>query len=285
MKRQDFHNVIVDDKHRILYCYIPKVACSNWKRVMFTLKNDKPYGDLSSIDREFVHTPNLFPLLSRFSMEGIEMRLTNYTKFLFVRDPFVRLISAYRDKFEKNNENEYFYNYTKHIMRLYGKKFNLPKTVGEAFASGVHPTFHDFIQYLLDPITQWHQPFEPHWRQMYRLCHPCSIQYDFIGHQETLTEDAEELLKILKLQDDIKLPPSYVNMTSTEFVMNWFKTIPLEERRKLYNIYEKDFQLFGYSRPDKLLMVEIHSRKNNNINISLFLSTITADVICSEMKL
>ncbi|KAM6909348.1 carbohydrate sulfotransferase 12-like [Xenentodon cancila] len=254
MSHWEFQNLIVDDKHGIIYCYIPKVACSNWKRVMFVLNYNKPYPDPASIDREFVHTPDMFPLLSHYPKTEIKVKLKNYTKFLFVRDPFVRLISAYRDKFQDNKENEYFYQYyAKFIMRFYDNQHNPPKTVGEAFASGVHPSFYSFIQYLLDPKTEWTQPFEPHWRQMHRLCHPCIIQYDFVGHQETLQEDAQELLKILNLERDIKFPPSYENMTSPDSVMNWFETVPLEDRRKLYTIYKRDFRLFGYKRPHELL--------------------------------
>ena len=81
------------------------------------------------------------------------------------------------------------------------------------------------------------------------------LRYDFIGHQETLQEDAEQLLNTLKLQNSIKFPPSYDNITAPESVSGWFRTVPLVERRKLYRLYETDFKLFGYRKPDELLHV------------------------------
>ncbi|XP_035860767.1 carbohydrate sulfotransferase 12-like [Sander lucioperca] len=162
------------------------------------------------------------------------------------------IIYCYIPKFQRRNE--YFYlNFARDILRLYGNLTNPPQTVDKAFASGVHPSFYNFIQYLLDPQTEKKQPFEPHWRQMYRQCHPCLIQYDFVGHLKTHQQDAGQLLKMLKLEDDIKFPPSYENMTSPASVLDWFSTVPLEDRRKLYKLYERDFRLFGYRRPGELL--------------------------------
>ncbi|XP_051284462.1 carbohydrate sulfotransferase 12 [Dicentrarchus labrax] len=252
MSDKELENLIVDDKHGIIYCYIPKVACTNWKRVMFVLNQSEPYHDPMSIPGDLVHMHSKYTLLNSFPRIEMKAKLKHYTKFLFVRDPFVRLISAYRDKFQRHNEY-YYKNYARYILRQYGNQPDPPQTVDEAFASGVRPSFYNFIQYLLDPLTEKREPLEPHWRQMHRLCHPCHIQYDFVGHQETLQDDAEQLLKTLHLKDVINFPPSYENMTSPDSVLNWFRTVPLEDRRKLYKLYEGDFRLFGYRKPMELL--------------------------------
>ncbi|XP_040887179.1 carbohydrate sulfotransferase 12-like isoform X2 [Toxotes jaculatrix] len=248
---KELMNLIVDDTHGIIYCYIPKVACTNWKRVMFVLKQGEPFHDPMSISADLVHVPKRLTLLNSYPRAEMKAKLKHYTKFLFVRDPFVRLISAYRDKFQRHNKY-YYQNFARDILRLYANQSDPPQTVDEAFVSGVHPSFYNFIQYLLDPQTEEKRPFEPHWRQMHRLCHPCLIQYDFIGHQETLLEDAEQLLQILKLRDEIRFPPPYENMTSLGSVLDWFRTVPLEDRRKLYKLYEGDFRLFGYRKPSEL---------------------------------
>ncbi|XP_059211309.1 carbohydrate sulfotransferase 12-like [Centropristis striata] len=252
ISKQELANLVVDDKHCIIYCYIPKVACTNWKRVMFALNQGEPYPDPKSISGALVHMPNKLTLLNSFPRHEIKAKLKHYIKFLFVRDPFVRLISAYRDKLKKHNEY-YYQHFARNILRRYGNQRHPPQTADKAFASGVLPSFYNFIQYLLDPWTEKNQPFEPHWRQMHRLCHPCLIQYDFVGHQETLQQDAEQLLMILNLEDSIKFPPSNGNMTSSASVLDWFSTVPLEARRKLYELYKEDFRLFGYSKPSELL--------------------------------
>ncbi|XP_024144244.1 carbohydrate sulfotransferase 12 [Oryzias melastigma] len=246
----DLNNFIVDDKHGIIYCYIPKVACTNWKRTLIALKHDEPYPDPMSFKGDWVHKFDRFRLLKHFPIQERKAKLQHYTKFLFVRDPFVRLISAFRDKIQ--HYDKYFYDgYIRVMLQRYNSQ-NVVKNNGTK-SKYPKPSFHNFIQYIVDPRTERYAPFEPHWRQMHRLCHPCLIDYDLIGHQETLQEDAQELLKMLKLEVDIKFPPSYENMTSHNSITDWFQSVPLEDRRKLYKVYEKDFQLFGYRRPTELL--------------------------------
>nr|XP_033962269.1 carbohydrate sulfotransferase 12-like [Pseudochaenichthys georgianus] len=247
VRDEELANLIVDDKHGIIYCYIPKVACTNWKKVMFSLTQDEPYPDPVSISRN-IHLPNTLPLLISFPRLEMKAKLKHYTKFLFVRDPFVRLISAYRDKFLKRNE-EFYQKIGRHILRLYANQPDPPHSVDKAIASGIRVSFQNFIQYLVERNV----PFEPHWRQMQRLCLPCLIKYDFVGHQETLQQDTSQLLKILMLQDDIQFPHSYENMTTHAVLLDWFSAVPLEDRRKLYELYEEDFRMFGYKRPRELL--------------------------------
>uniref|UniRef100_A0A3B3HTB4 Carbohydrate sulfotransferase n=1 Tax=Oryzias latipes TaxID=8090 RepID=A0A3B3HTB4_ORYLA len=98
LKDTDLKNFIVDDKHGIIYCYIPKVACTNWKRTLIALNYSEPYPDPTSFEHNWVHDSERFQYLNDFPKAEREAKLKHYTKFLFVRDPFVRLISAYRDK-------------------------------------------------------------------------------------------------------------------------------------------------------------------------------------------
>uniref|UniRef100_A0A673GMM9 Carbohydrate sulfotransferase n=1 Tax=Sinocyclocheilus rhinocerous TaxID=307959 RepID=A0A673GMM9_9TELE len=193
-------HLIVDDRHGVIYCFVPKVACTNCKGIMIVLsQNLKTVWTL----RQLMHH-----------------KLKNYTKFLFIRDPFVRLISAFRNKFALPNEDFY-----------------------------IQLSFTHFIKYLLDPQTEKEKHFNEHWQQIYRLCHPCQIEYDFVGKLETLDEDTEHLLKILGMENQICFPPGYRNRTAANWERDWFANISVADRRKLYNLYEADFRLFGYGKP------------------------------------
>ncbi|XP_011618709.2 carbohydrate sulfotransferase 12-like [Takifugu rubripes] len=254
MPAHELDFLVVDDNHGIIYCFVPKVACTNWKRVMVALHKNStgPYEDPLSIPPESVHDNEVLTFLSDFPKPERIARMKHYTKFLFVRNPFVRLISAFRDKFQKRN-NVVYQRTSRHILKKYGNISDPPASVDEAFDSGLHVSFSNFIQFLVDPETEKDEPFESHWKQMHRLCHPCLIDYDFIGHQETLQMDVEHLLTILNLENDITFPTSPENISAQDDLSNWFGVLPLEDRRKLYKTYEPDFELFGYPKPEELL--------------------------------
>ncbi|XP_051877054.1 carbohydrate sulfotransferase 12-like [Pristis pectinata] len=261
----ELDHLIVDDRHGIIYCYVPKVACTNWKRIMILLsqsllKQGIPYHDPLEIPRNFVHRSTSHSTFShfwkrygKFSKQLMKIRLKKYTKFLFVRDPFVRLISAFRSKFAVQND-DFYRQFAKQMLQLYANYSNLPQTVNEAFSAGIKPTFINFIQYLLDPQTEKEMPFNEHWRQVYRLCHPCQINYDFIGKLESLDEDASYLLKLLKVEKLVQFPSSSRNQTLASWEHDWFAKIPVAWRRKLYEIYKPDFVIFGYPEPTHLLL-------------------------------
>ncbi|NXL31416.1 CHSTC sulfotransferase, partial [Glaucidium brasilianum] len=260
----ELNHLIVDDRHGVIYCYVPKVACTNWKRVMIVLSESLldqgvPYRNPLDIPREHVHNTSthltfnkFWRRYGKFSRHLMKIKLKKYTKFLFVRDPFVRLISAFRSKFELENE-EFYRRFAIPMLKLYSNHTNLPTSVSEAFGAGLKVSFSDFIQYLLDPRTEKMVPFNEHWRQIYRLCHPCQIDYDFIGKLETLDEDAAYLLQLLKVDRLLRFPPSYRNRTASSWEDNWFAKIPLAWRQQLYKLYEADFVLFGYPKPENLL--------------------------------
>ncbi|XP_035515529.1 carbohydrate sulfotransferase 12-like [Morone saxatilis] len=264
---RELDHLIVDDTHQIIYCYVPKVACTNWKRVMVVLSQSlispssgKPYTDPEAVPPDLVHNSSLHLTFAKFwrhygslSRHLMALKLQHYTKFLFVRDPFVRLISAFRNKFGRPNE-DFYRQFGSVMVRRYGNvSGSLPETAAEAFAAGVKPTFQQFITYLLDPETEKESIFNEHWRQVYRLCHPCQVKYDFIGQLETLETDAEHLLKLLQVDHLLRFPSGARNRTATSWEKDWFTQIPITMRRELYKLYKPDFELFGYPKPDSVL--------------------------------
>lgn len=48
-------HMYVDHKHKILYCFVPKVGCTNWKRIMMMLTGKIQVSSPMEIPRTFAH--------------------------------------------------------------------------------------------------------------------------------------------------------------------------------------------------------------------------------------
>ncbi|KAF7657392.1 hypothetical protein LDENG_00027580 [Lucifuga dentata] len=129
-----------EEIQRMQKLFYAQVASTNWKRFMFILKQGEPYKDPMSIPGHLVHHYNKLTHLSSFPKPEQKARLKYYTKFLFVRDPFVRLISAYQSKFQRYNK--YYYQYFgRTILRRYGGQPNPPQSEEKAFELNLRPSF------------------------------------------------------------------------------------------------------------------------------------------------
>lgn len=241
---EDLKHLIVDDRHGLLYCYVPKVACTNWKRVLMVLTGDSQRDPLQ-IPANEAHIPGTLRTLSEYSTSEINQRLRTYLKFVFVREPFERLVSAYRNKFTRSYNTAFHKRYgTKIIQR------HRAEASPEALERGDDVSFSEFVRYLVDPGTQHEEPFNEHWERVHSLCHPCLIHYNILGKYETLQQDSSYVLKLAGVDSEVTFPSSATSThTTADMVASYFKDISSAYQKKLYNLYKMDFLLFNYSMP------------------------------------
>ncbi|XP_017284198.1 carbohydrate sulfotransferase 8 [Kryptolebias marmoratus] len=237
-------HIYVEDKNKLLYCSVPKSGCSNWKRTLMVLSGQA--SRVENIPHETVHNGVHIKNLNTFNQKEIMHRLETYNKFLFVREPLERVVSAYRDKFE--NPNDYYHN-------MFGKpiisKYRVTPSA-EALKTGNGVTFKEFIRYLLDV----HRPvgMDVHWEQMNQLCHPCVIHYDVIGKFENMEEESNFLLRMIGAPQNLMMP-SFKDRnpgdarTSKEITEKYFSQVTMMERQRVYDFYYMDYLMFNYSKP------------------------------------
>ncbi|KAF4101087.1 carbohydrate sulfotransferase 8 isoform X4 [Onychostoma macrolepis] len=238
--------IYVEDRHKLLYCEVPKAGCSNWKRVLMVLAGVA--NSTREINHVAVHYDNHLKRLDSFDRQGITKRLETYTKVLFIREPMERLVSAFRDKFE--SPNSYYHPvFGKPIISKY--RVNASQT---ALKTGSGVTFREFIHYLLDV----HRPvgMDIHWEAANQLCSPCHLHYDFIGKVETLEEDANFLLRKIGAPENLTYPSfkdgnPKAARTSTQITQHYFSQLNASERQRAYDFYYMDYLMFNYSKPYK----------------------------------
>lgn len=179
--------------------------------------------------------------------EEVAHKLGTYFKFLFVREPFERLVSAFRNKFVvQTNASAYFRRvFGRKIVRRYRRKLN-------SVPNGTDVKFEEFVKYLIDP---WRKiPMNEHWEKFHNLCLPCTISYDFIGKLENFNEDSSYILKKNLLSEKVKIPSRkesrYGNYQTNSYLDQYYSKLPTPALKKLYKNYMGDFAIFNYSIPN-----------------------------------
>ena len=92
---------VVSDELRVLFCAVGKAACTSWLRVLLQLTGNPAAQLVAATDRTSVHYMFKFYLSSPLFLNASEYYrspVKDYYKFMFVREPLERLVSAYRDK-------------------------------------------------------------------------------------------------------------------------------------------------------------------------------------------
>ncbi|KAH8036589.1 hypothetical protein HPB51_002127 [Rhipicephalus microplus] len=233
--------IFVDDFRKVALCFVPKVASTSLKSLFASLqrinatpgKRDDDALHSSFNERVFRIGPTHWPL----------SKLRQYTRVLFVRHPFERLVSAFEDKAGKPRDRErFFYEvYWDRILAGNNGSSNYDATTNSTHAI----TFPQFVDYLLRvPVSQW----DDHWAPYYSRCEPCLFRYNFVGHLETAGRD----MALLWRRMGLKIPPEsstleHRNETPRERRRRrYFDQLTASQVEGLYQRYFYDFVLFGY---------------------------------------
>ncbi|CAL4065148.1 unnamed protein product, partial [Meganyctiphanes norvegica] len=250
----------------VVYCPIYKVASTTWMAYFLRLAhiNDELPGleNLSENEKEkkrFMpkygggHRRVFQEYHAPDTSVGKKKTYTKAIKFIVVRHPFARLLSAYRDKIERPNPKPftpYFQQLQKAIMIKYRPtNSNLTNDT---------PTLSEFVDYVIDSTKdfttakQWSEHvvcWTPFWVQ----CGVCSYDYQMVVKLETMQDDEQFLFQIANLKE-LQNVHEWRNVkgkkSSSAVVPDYFKSLTKTQVQLLYEVYELDFVMFGYDIKD-----------------------------------
>ncbi|XP_068236496.1 carbohydrate sulfotransferase 11-like isoform X2 [Palaemon carinicauda] len=230
-----------DHKRQAVYCFTPKVACTSWKRIWMKMTGIvKPEKDLAQLSRYTIHTS--IPTMASMGDKVPEM-LAKYKKFMFVRHPFDRVLSAYKDKLE-HKDTESSYNFHKEIgVRILNKY----RTRGLNY-TGDDVTFPEFMRFISEPGHGTFEQRNEHWLTIHEICNPCAVKYDFIGKYENLKEDAHYLLDWLGASNLTKeFPVSDRPFHAKRYEPKYFNQLDHKTKLSFFQKYLLDFAAFNYT--------------------------------------
>ncbi|NXC04514.1 CHST9 sulfotransferase, partial [Orthonyx spaldingii] len=149
--------------------------------------------------------------LSRFNQTEVKAMLGSYTKVLFVRDPFHRLITTF----------------------LQG--------------TGIYPSFSSFVQEVLD--SGMHNSSMA-WKPLVSLCWPCLVQYDYVVMFGFLRQELGHLLRRAGLPAGSLLPKltdAHVQWTYRWLSEQMFSELSAQQKKQLAHFYRWDLVAFPFS--------------------------------------
>ncbi|XP_065281348.1 carbohydrate sulfotransferase 12-like isoform X1 [Dermacentor albipictus] len=224
--------LFVDDSRSLAFCFIAKVASTSLKGIFAPLLNVTVDGN----GTDALHWSFRYQTLRFGPRTLLQGNRSHYTKALFVRHPFERLVSTYIDKALRGPE-EMAWAYKLHWYKIPG-----------VYAKRRSPTFSEFVEYVLATTAE---NADEHWYPYYALCQPCLLDYDFVGKLETAGRDFPLFFSLVDIggkadvlaHDNTRHEVRGISATDTEY---YFKQLSFHQVMRLYAWYFYDFELFGY---------------------------------------
>ncbi|KAK4307534.1 hypothetical protein Pmani_020681 [Petrolisthes manimaculis] len=233
----------------LLLCSVAKAGSSTMKNQLFRLQ--KGYYKDGNIHK-LVHF-----LRANLRVGGIKevkelmYRRKKNTTIMTARHPLDRLVSAYRDKYRDGQS------------RPKGKFINLAKNAVKRDTGGrnsrnITVTFTQFLQLVLNDQRG---NVNNHWEPYYKVCTPCVLPYQYIFNTETLNEDFSYISQ--KIGANLEVDQSFhahktsgtTSNTTTTHYFHYYTFVDPDLLRKIYKVYQIDFEMFGYEVPEFLKRV------------------------------
>ncbi|XP_028040604.1 carbohydrate sulfotransferase 11 [Bombyx mandarina] len=245
----------VDHLHNLVWCNVFKAASSSWLY---------KFNILGGYDRKFLGRTRQTPLMlarKKFPRPNAEelkdsINTPGVISLMIVREPFVRLLSAYRDKLE-NITPPYYRKLARAIVARHRE--DATKILGPIKSFG--PTFYEFVAYLIHKHKEKDEKFtfDEHWAPYYQFCSPCAVNFTVIGKVETLKRDSAYVIQQLGLGHLLGrttgdkrtrlrtvMNKSRDGKNTTSLMKYYFSQLNENLLKDLLNIYGIDFEMFGY---------------------------------------
>ncbi|XP_046393320.1 carbohydrate sulfotransferase 11-like isoform X2 [Ischnura elegans] len=256
----------VDEHHHLVWCNIFKAASSSWMYNFNLLGGYKEQYLRRSRKSPLALARERFP---RPSVEQLKAALPHSLSFLIVRDPFERLLSAYRNKIE-GFRHKFYRKMAREMISKFRFKTSPAPGTHRSLNNEKSPTFSEFASWVIESANNAKgvkdggysgiPGFDEHWAPYYRFCTPCAVNFSVVAKMETLARDEAYIIEKSGIGGALGRKAGALDMSNrpreavnaaigarTEDVLpRYFQTLNKEQIDSLYDIYKIDFLMFGY---------------------------------------
>jgi hypothetical protein len=220
-------------KHKYVTVAVPKVACSTIKRALHVFEG------IGAADRlALEHGAGEDMRLARLKTKDAVDALTadDWLRFTFVRNPYDRLLSAWKSKVFSTHDTAYAAARQKLRERL-----GYPKSVNPEWPS---VAFGDFVRCVLSGDAAFSR--DGHWERQTVVGLHDVIPYDVVGRFENFNADFRNILERLHAPADVVALA--VEVTNPTEYLPPAAAYDTALAALVYDYYRDDFERFGYER-------------------------------------
>lgn len=249
-------HLIVDDAHKVIYCYVPKTGCTTMKTAFLLLQKLFTFKQLENV-ANVTHKDYLSKVLSLCSNRTdtvicdtpsslIKHKLKTYYKFMIVRNPLERLYSAYSEKLSAISTSTDVYRLMQKLILQYSDD-NQSK----------FPNFTQFISTFVGTD----QLNDHHFLPMVEICDPCSIKYDLYVDFSNMDRDIDSLFLLLgiprryyfnKVRHTPTLMPHQHSYNNSTVVTKSYEQLEPNIKDQFFKRYSVELDFFRTVYPDQI---------------------------------
>jgi hypothetical protein len=214
--------MILDDNNKFLFIHIPKTGGSTIKNSLVYEKSNNQYTSLRQViqinqpkklikiddEDRIINSHNSIYQISR------SVRIDNYFKFAFVRNPWDRIVSYYH-----------------YLIQYWDLSKDHPLTFRDWVLNSQSKEEHSFLDHHNARMTQFNYVSNPKTKE---------LLLDFIGRFENLQEDFDKVCKIIDIPSQKLIP---INTSRHEHYTKYYNE---DTKNIIGDYYRKDVEYFGY---------------------------------------
>jgi hypothetical protein len=224
------------------FCYLPKVACTNWKCIARRVQ-----GEENWLDTALAHNRNRNGLIFLDPSDAEDLIKINgcNMNLCMVRSPYLRILSAYLNKIERNFGAPKKVDFWTSVTAKIYEGIDLSKPAVMTDKEG----FSLFLEWILDSGD--FERFDEHWAPQSSIMKPDLVRFSHIERFEDLPSSATKLMSLLGCDFDFPTQDkiNFQSMGTNAKLARYYSERSIE----LINyIYGEDFTNFDYAVFDTL---------------------------------
>jgi hypothetical protein len=250
--------MIIADSKKLMFVHIYKTGGSSITRLMmphisedFRSKYPRTTGAYWQNTWHFdaiQHSKlaDALPLLEKSNLD-----LNEYTKFIFVRNPYSWILSIWNNFYQspRGNLEDNLQNSVTFMLRGILNKKLKSQYFYEMYPDGSFKSFVLFIKAVVQKNPPIIKKIWGATDQYSFIENDRNISFDFIGRFENLQEDVNKIYKMANAEKTVEMPHE-VMAENKEERQDYLKYYDEESIEIVNELFQRDFQAFGYQPID-----------------------------------